>query len=84
MLNEWTASLLVHLNNSVWRSGNSVPITSLVSVASEIDSNFNGTAQLEAFLARYTRLFKIESGIVTVGRIIDDFERACELMDRLG
>ncbi|KFD71840.1 hypothetical protein M514_05595 [Trichuris suis] len=84
MLDERTASLLVNLNNVVWRSRSSMTITSLVSVASEIDSTLNNAQRLESLLARYTRLFTIESGTVTVRRRIDGFQRACELMERLG
>ncbi|KHJ41339.1 hypothetical protein D918_08569 [Trichuris suis] len=84
MLDERTASLLVNLNNVVWRSRSSMTITSLVSVASEIDSTLNNAQRLESLLARYTRLFTIESGTVTARRRIDGFQRACELMERLG
>ncbi|KFD50387.1 hypothetical protein M513_08769, partial [Trichuris suis] len=84
MFDEQTASLLVCLNNAVWRGGNSVPIASLVSVAAEKDPSLNDVARLESFLARHGRMFKIEDGRVKVGCRIDGFERACELMERLG
>ncbi|KFD57190.1 hypothetical protein M513_02075, partial [Trichuris suis] len=84
MFDEQTASLLVSLNNAVWRGGNSIPIASLVSVATEKDPSLNDVARLESFLARHGRMFKIEDGRVKVGCRIDGFERACELMERLG
>ncbi|CDW60290.1 hypothetical protein TTRE_0000865501 [Trichuris trichiura] len=84
MFDERTASLLVCLNNAVWRNGNSMPIASLVSVAAEELPTPNNVAELQSFLARHRRLFRVENGTVEVKCKIDGFRRVCELMDRLG
>ncbi|KFD48248.1 hypothetical protein M514_10891 [Trichuris suis] len=84
MFDMQTTSLLVYLNNTVWCNGNAVPITSLLNVAIQIDGSLNDAAELESFLARHGRLFKIEDGVVKVHRKICGFQRTCELLERLG